>query len=144
MDKMKFYKANSKGFFKYLMIGAVILPVVVFFFDTDTFLEKPFVLLPLTIPIVLTFWIYYDTGYRIENNELTYRSGFLRGKIDIAAIREVVKGKTMWSGLKPALSTKGLIIKFNRFDEIYIAPESNDEIITDLLSVNPKIKIIEK
>ena len=49
----------------------------------------------------------------------------------------------MWSGIKPALARNGLNIKFNQFDEIYIAPENNDEIITDLLKINPKINITE-
>jgi len=49
----------------------------------------------------------------------------------------------MWSGTKPALARNGLIIKFNKYDEIYIAPERNNELISDLLKVNPEIKITE-
>jgi hypothetical protein len=74
---------------------------------------------------------------------LIYRSGFVRGKIDILSVKEILKGKTMWSGLKPALATKGLVIKYNKYDEIYVAPESNDEMISDLLKINPEIKISE-
>ena len=140
---MKIYKANRKGFINYLLIGSVILPIVVFFLDKSTFSEKPFILLPLLSPLILIFWIYFDTFYKIENNELIYRSGFLRGKIKIPMIREILIGKTMWSGTKPALARKGLIIKFNKYDEIYIAPESNNELISDLLKINSEIKITE-
>ena len=140
---MKIYKANRKGFINYLLIGSMILPIVVLFLDKNTFIEKPFILLPLLIPLILIFWIYFDTLYKIENNELIYRSGFLRGKIEILNIKEIRKGKTMWSGIKPALARKGLIIKYNKYDKIYVAPENNDEMISDLLKINSEIKILE-
>jgi hypothetical protein len=140
---MKKYKANRKGFINYLLIGSIILPIFIFFLDKNTFIEKPFILLPLLIPIVLIFWIYFDTSYKIENNYLMYRSAFLKGKIEIQSIREILKGKTMWVGTKPALAINGLIIKFNKYDEIYIAPENNNELISDLLKVNSTIKITE-
>ncbi|WP_047414198.1 PH domain-containing protein [Cellulophaga sp. Hel_I_12] len=140
---MKIYKANRKGLFNYLLIGSMILPIVVFFLDKNTFTEKPFILLPLLSPLILLFWIYFDTFYKIEKNELIYRSGFLRGKIEIPNIKEILKGKTMWSGIKPALARNGLIIKFNKYDEIYIAPENNDELISDLIKLNSEIKITE-
>jgi hypothetical protein len=50
----------------------------------------------------------------------------------------------MWSGVRPALASKGLIIKYNKYDDIYIAPENNNEMIKDLLKVNPAIKLTEK
>ena len=140
---MKIYKANRNGFINYLLIGSMILPIVIFFLDKNTFSEKPFILLPLLSPLILIFWIYFDTSYKIENNELIYRSGFLRGKIEIPNIKEILKGKTLWSGIKPALAKNGLIIKFNKYDEIYIAPENNNELISDLLKVNSEIKITE-
>ena len=66
---MKIYKANRKGLINYLLIGSLILPIIVFFLDKNTFTEKPFILLPLLSPLVLIFWIYFDTYYKIENNE---------------------------------------------------------------------------
>ena len=140
---MKIYKANRKGFINYLLIGTLILPIVVFFLDKNTFTEEPFLLLLLLIPLSLISWIYFDTFYQIEKNDLIYRSGFLRGKVEIQNIRGILKGKTMWSGIKPALARNGLIIKFNKYDEIYIAPEDNDKLISDLLKLNPGIEIIE-
>lgn len=85
---MKKYKAKRKGFINYILIGSIILPIVVFFLDKNTFSEKPFILLPLLSPLTLIFWIYFDTSYKIENNQLIYRSAFLRGKIDSLKIRK--------------------------------------------------------
>lgn len=142
-NNMKIYKANRRGLINYLLIGSIILPIIIFFLDKNTFTEKPFILLPLLSPLVLIFWIYFDTFYKIENNELIYRSGFLRGKIKIPTIKEIIIGKTMYSGIKPALAKNGLIIKFNKYDEIYIAPINNYELISDLLKKNSEIKITE-
>ncbi|HFS67121.1 MAG TPA: hypothetical protein ENK67_02810 [Flavobacteriia bacterium] len=141
---MKIYKTKRKGFINYLLIGSILFPIVVFFSDKNTFFEKPFLLLPPLIPLILFFWIYIDTFYKIENNELIYRSGFLRGKIKISTIKEIIKGKTMWSGIKPALATNGLIIKFNTYDEIYISPKNDNALISDLLKINSEIKIKHK
>lgn len=41
---MKIYKANRKGFINYLLIAAFILPSVVFLFDINAFVAKPFML----------------------------------------------------------------------------------------------------
>lgn len=141
---MKTYKPKRKGFINYLLIGFLLLPIAVFFLDKETFAEKPFILLPLSSPLALLLWIYFDTNYRIVNDRLRYRSGFLKGEIDIAKIREIIQGETMWSGIKPALSKNGLIVKFNRYDDIYIAPEDNNQIISDLLEINRNIKVTDK
>jgi len=140
---MKVYKANRKGPINYILISAFILPFLIFFLDKSTFAEKPFILLTLLIPIILILWIYFDTYYQIENDKLKYKSGFIKGEIDVREISKIIKEKTMWSGIKPALAKKGLIIKYNRYDEIYIAPESNNEVVKHLLTINKNIEIVE-
>jgi hypothetical protein len=140
---MTTYKSSRKGAINYLLIGAIALPIVIFLLDKETFTKNPYILLPLLGILIQILWIYFDTSYKIVNDELLYFSGFVRGKIKIANIREIAKGKTMWSGMKPALSGKGLIIKYNRFDRIYISPEDNDEVTKHLLKINPDIRIVK-
>ncbi len=140
---MKKYKSNRKGSIRYLLIGAIALPIIFFVLDTKSIMENPLMLLPLLVPLALISWIYFETFYTIDNNELIYRSAFIRGRIDISTIKEIQKGKTMWSGIKPALARHGLIVKFNAYDVVYISPVSNDELIADLLKVNPDIEITE-
>lgn len=86
---MKIYKANRKGLINYLLIVAVLLPINVFFLDRQTFTENPYILLPLFSPLVLIYWIYLDTFYKTEHQQLIYRSGFLRGRIDIPEIKKI-------------------------------------------------------
>ena len=86
-------------------------------------------------------WIYFGTEYELTKTELKYKSGPIKGKIIIDEITEIIKNKTMWSGLKPATSRNGLIIKYKKFEEIYISPESNDIFINKILEINKSIKI---
>ena len=140
---MKTYKAKKNPLIHLMLIASLALAVVLFFFGQNTIKEKPCIRLPVLTPFLLLLWAYLDTFYAIENQEFKYRSAFLRGSIKISDIREIHIGKTKWVGTKPALAQKGLIIKYNQYDEIYIAPKRNDELISDLLKINPGIKLIE-
>lgn len=72
-----------------------------------------------------------------------YRSGFFKGSIPISQIRKITPSENFWYvGIKIALGAKnGLIIHYNKFDEIFIAPEDRKEFISQLLKVNPSIFI---
>lgn len=139
---MKKFKANKKGFVVYIIIAAL-LPLIILFIDKEAILDNYFILIPALLPVLLLIWIYLDTSYYIKNNQLFYKSAFLKGNIDIHKIEEIIIGKTLWVGTKPALSGKGLIIKFNKFDELYIAPKSNTELVNELVSINPNIRLAE-
>jgi hypothetical protein len=136
---MKIYKANRKGFINYLLVGSAILPLLVFFMSTEITLKRPFILLPLLSPVTLLVWVYFGTQYQIENDKFKYRSAFIRGEVDIPKIREIITGKTAWVGTKAGIAKNGLTIKYNSYDEVYVAPESNEELLTDLLKINPLI-----
>ncbi|MCW1953016.1 MAG: PH domain-containing protein [Flavobacteriia bacterium] len=152
---MSIHKANKKGFINSLLIGTALLPLVLFFLvdlnplekrtlsAMEIIMERPFILLPLWAPFGLILWSYLTTKYWIKDGHLHYTSAFLKGKIPVTSIRKIVKGKTMWVGLKPALAKNGLIIHYNRFDEIYMAPQSNDKMVAELLEIHPSIEIIE-
>lgn len=140
---LKIYKADRKGYINFLIIGAVLLPLVVFLWDADNFIENPLMLLPLIAPLLMFVWIYFDTVYKLKQDLFIYHSGFLKGKIDVSKITEIIINKTLWSGIKPALAKDGMIIKFNTYDEIYIAPEDKNTLISDLLSINPKICVVD-
>ncbi len=125
-----------------VILGAVVLLMI--FIAVTTLIDTPkkwLVLLPLLVGFLLPIWLWFDTYYQLENAQLKYKSAFIKGSINIFDIGEVIVGKTWFVGLKPALATKGLIIKYNRWDEIYISPEKEILFLEELLKVNPKIKI---
>lgn len=138
---MKRYKASKKGLIHYTLLISFVLPIALFFLENQTFMTKPLMSLLLFSPFLFILWVYLDTYYIIDDQYFIYRSAFLKGKVDIQSIKEIQTGKTLWSGVKPALAPKGLIIKYNRYDEIYVAPENNEELIEDFLKLNRKIKV---
>ena len=122
--------------------GLMIAIILLRYFSGDTSKHDfiwAFILSMLVI--VFLFWLYFGTEYELTQTELFYKSGPFRGKIEIANIKEIIKGKSMWVGLKPATARKGLIIKYNKYDEIYISPKTNETFIDKILELNKDIKI---
>jgi len=91
--------------------------------------------------IGLLLWLFFGTNYELKNDKFIYRSGPMSGKIDIKRIVEIEKGKTLWVGYRPATARKGLIIKYDKYNEIYISPETNAAFIEYLLAIKSDIKI---
>lgn len=92
----------------------------------------------------LLFWLYFGTNYELsKENGLVYRSGPFNGKINIDRITEIIKGKTLWVGFRPATSRNGLIVKYDKYNEIYISPKTNELFIEKILELNEKVKITE-
>lgn len=142
---MKVYKAKKSGFINYIILGFSLLPVFVFYLEKASLMEHPLVFFILLLPLTFILYIYYNTSYSIKTDKLFYQSGvMIKGSIEISSIRQIIKGKTLWTGTRPALATGGLIIKFKRYEEIYIAPENNEELIADLCTINPSIEVINK
>lgn len=104
--------------------------------------ESIFALILILANVGLLFWMFFGTRYTLsEDGHLSYRSGPVHGKIAVSRIREIQKGKTLWVGLRPATARKGLILKYDRFNEIYISPKTNDTFIAEILLLNPGITI---
>lgn len=135
--KQKFQAKKGK-FWIYIVIS--LLFALYIGFSAINFLDEIWYALPAFIPFLLFVWIYFSTIYQIDNQYLYYQSAFLKGKIEINKITELQLNKTLWSGVKPALASKGIIIKFG-YDEVYIAPIDNQQVAQALIKVNPNIII---
>ncbi|HMK06929.1 MAG TPA: PH domain-containing protein [Flavobacterium sp.] len=103
-------------------------------------------LLPISIlsfVVALIVWVLLDTRYVIKQHFLLYRSGPFRGRIDIEKIKKIkyFSGMNVPVTMKPALDTKGYIITYNNFDDVYVTPKSSDIFIQELLKINPNIEV---
>ncbi len=47
----------------------------------------------------------------------------------------------LYSGLKPALAFKGIIVYYGKYDEIYFSPKTNASFVEELLKINNSIVI---
>jgi hypothetical protein len=89
------------------------------------------------------FFIWFiskTTSYTIKEDELQVKSMFVvNQKIDISKIRKIDKSNSVLSS--PALSFDRLVIRFNKYDDIYISPKQKVEFVEELLSINPSIQV---
>lgn len=97
-------------------------------------------IISVTITILLLS-ITFNTKYTIQKELLKYRSGPFFGNINIADIKELKLNTTKYIGLKIALATKGITIKYNKWDEIYISPKEEELFVQELAKINPNIII---
>lgn len=102
------------------------------------------VIMMLSLVIGFILWVLLDTRYVIKNNFLLYRSGPIRGKVDITKIKSLKRfsGLNVPVMLKPALDTKGFIVTYNQFDDLFISPKMSDIFLEEIRKINPKIEVI--
>lgn len=122
------------------LIGITVVGIV----SGETEKDEYWALFLILAVVGFLFWLYFGTNYELsKENGLVYRSGPMNGKISIDRITEIVKGKTLWVGFRPATSRKGLIVKYDKYNEIYISPKTNELFIEKILELNGQIKITE-
>lgn len=138
------FKSRKDIFIGSITIGlnTFLIGLIIFDFTTNTSPNPPYWAMILVVACAaLLFWFYFGTSYNLSNEYLFYKSGPLNGKVEISKITEIIKGKTSYIGLKPATARNGLVIKYNKYDEIYISPDTNELFIEKILELNREIKI---
>ena len=93
--------------------------------------------------ITILLWYFNQIKYEVSPEYVYYKVGFVSGKIKTSSISKIIKNKTLWVGFKPANARNGIIITYNKYDEIYFSPESNDLFIEEVLKHNPTLVIQE-
>jgi hypothetical protein len=143
MKTKTFYSKTDLLSLSYLFISFLPLIVGTFLFDNywDDFNKRISRSLIYFLPATYFIYEMFTTKYIIEDNLIRYQFGFLKGNISIEDIKLVQLGKTMWVGRKFGLASKGMIISYNRFDEIYFTPKEQDLFLEELQKINPNIKI---
>lgn len=139
---MKFNSSKSL-FTKIVLFGSILLLIgTTISVLVNATLSTQLVVLSINfIVIYLLATIYFQTYYTIENSQLLWKSGPFKGKIEIQSITKITKHNgiivpTTW---KPALNHHGLIINYNKYDDIYISPEKTNIFIKELQKINPNI-----
>lgn len=137
---------STKNFYTVGILWALVLGMVFLLYIG---LEKEhvpfFPVVVLSAVIILILWILLDTRYVIKRHFLLYRSGPYRGRIDIEKIKKIkyFSGLYVPVTMKPALDTKGFIITYNQYDDVYVSPAKRDIFLSELLKINPNIEVVE-
>jgi hypothetical protein len=101
-----------------------------------------FVILAATTLMMIAF--YTHTYYTEDGDELRWRSSILSGRFSVSSIHKVSVNKTLWVGTRPATARNGVIIYYNKYDEIYFSPSNNEAFVAALLEINPEIEVVRE
>lgn len=145
----KIYKSSvSKSTYLmfFLIVVVMILPLLLGEISVEDFRDSEILIyLGITALIIALFaLICFGTYYKIENGFLYHRSGPFFGKMKISNIRKI-KYHSGWIvpvTYRPATDTKGIIITYNKFDEVYFSPKELETFINELKSINPEIEFV--
>ena len=139
---------SSKNYITVGLLWLIVILLLVVPFTAPTNEDTGiFDLIGFTILYVITgmlIWILLDTRYKIIEKKLFYASGPIRGSIKTERIRKVERWNKWYvmSFIKPALDKDGLIIYYDKFEDIFISPENKEEFIKALCEMNPGIEVV--
>ncbi len=136
---------SSKNTFTIAILWGIVLFFIVMLvlnYEKGNFPLIPMIIISLVTGFVL--WVLLDTRYVIKKKFLLYRSGPIRGRVDITKIKSIKRfsGLNVPVMLKPALDTKGFIITYNSFDDLFISPKMSEIFIEEITKINPQIEVI--
>lgn len=134
----------KKGNYLYFIAVSLLLPLIYIWLLSFQFRE----LIPFSaicfIPFLLLFWIYCTTSYKIVNQQIFYRSAFLRGDFDINTITAIELIQRPNQGTRPALASKGMIIHYLDNQSVFLAPTKPKKFLKNILKINKSITVIRK
>lgn len=89
--------------------------------------------------IVLLFWLWFGTNYRVEKEHIQIKYGPFKKKVTIQDINSISKRKSILA--TPALSIDRLVLKYGKYDEMLLSPKNEKKFIELLITKNPRIKL---
>lgn len=99
----------------------------------------------IAVPIYIFILTLLKTSYVFEESSLVLRMSFFRKRIPLDSITKVTIGNHVWfAGWKYALSTKGIVLSYTKYNEVLISPEKQEEFIEALKKINPQLVVEEK
>ena len=90
--------------------------------------------------LIISFLIsaIFTTHFTFESDHLLCKYSFWKHKIPFASIKKIERQESvLYGGWKMSTAIKGLIITYNRYDELLISPENEDAFI---IKLNSKIQ----
>jgi len=84
-------------------------------------------LIVLTFLALLFISIYKTTYFRLDQHNLFCKSLIFKKEIPYYSIKKVEKQQGIYAGVKFSTAWKGIIVHYNKYDELLISPE-NEEI----------------
>lgn len=134
---MKFiFKSKKDSWITFILWVVILLPI--YFLVHETEISKTSIIL-VSLTSLFCLWILHGTYYTIEEKTLKYQTGPFYGKVDIMSIKKIYKTKSIISSA--ALSMDRICIRYEKYNEVFISPEKQEEFVRVLKKINPNILI---
>jgi hypothetical protein len=136
------FKTRVDLFYKLVVVFVFLLFSFILFninFETDFFGFYFILIIQITI---LFFFIgsALTTKFIISDTELICKTFYWKKSIPLNLIRKVEKQTNLFAGWKIATAYKGVIVHYNKYDELLISPENELGFINELNKSINKIK----
>lgn len=97
----------------------------------------------LSLVVALLWWMLASTRFEITNESLTAQTGPFRRTVPITSIVKVVYDDQLFkmSIWKVGCSHHGLMVHYDKYEDIYISPQPRDKFVEDLCRLNPSITV---
>ena len=144
---VKVFRTRTDTLFNGLMIFSIaicVIPMWPLIRSGISGIEAIIALVILAATTLIMIAFYTHTYYRIDGDELRWRSSILFGKFSVSSIHKVAVNQALWVGTRPATARNGVIIYYNKYDEIYFSPSYNEAFVAAILEINPEIKVVRK
>jgi len=143
----KVFKARTDALFNGVLIFSIaicVIPMLPLIRSGISEIEALIAFVVLAASTLMMIAFYTHTYYTIDENELRWRSSILFGKFSVSSIQKIAVNKTLWVGTRPATARNGVIIYYNKYDEIYFSPSDNEAFVKALLEINPEIEVVRE
>lgn len=135
--------------------GLTLLPILIYVFGRETYgwhiITNPSVtgyigIVFLISWLILIVWMWFRTGYKIENGLIKIKSGPFKKTIKIREVKQLDKTKAPFLAMSPfaapALSVNRLEVTYGKhYDVMNISPKNKINFIEVLISENRFIEI---
>lgn len=142
---MKFKSAfNNTSKLTFLGIFLILIIPLIFIIQSRDFTTSILISVVNIAVLLLLIWILLKTEYEITDEKLKCQSGPFKKSISIQEINAIEshKGILVPSLCKLSLSHEGFVIRYKKFDTIYISPSNSQQFLNELTTLNPNIQII--
>lgn len=133
------YEAKKDLWLSILIWAAIILPIFLLIIRGDV---PVLGMIIFSLPSALLIWVWFGTGYEIDDDILKYSIGPFKGEIFIDDINRIVL-KPRESYNAGGLSTDRMTIIHQKTKQVTIAPLNKMKLIEDLKKIKSSIEIVE-
>lgn len=128
-----YFPSKKDWFFTIIIWGLSIGSVTLYLLNPNAPTSALFVVCGF---VFLLMWIWFGTGYKVEDGNIKVYYGPLRMTVKITEIRKMEKVKSPFTA--PALSINRLDIMYGDYKTIQVSPEREEEFIKLLFDEKPE------